>query len=117
MANLLPILLIGGAAALVLTKKKPSKAITNGNGKTNGDVEGPPEGEPAIGDTVAASTTPQMGIMWKVVKSPDGYMARWTQLTKGGDEAQAQWQSAGEYKTAAEAQQRVVDMIVMGQIP
>jgi hypothetical protein len=115
--NLLPILLIGGAAALVLTKKKPSKAITNGNGKTNGDVEGPPEGEPAIGDTVASNTTPMNGILWKVVKSPDGYMGRWTHFTKEGDEAKAQWHSIGEFDTAAEAQQRIVDMIGLGQIP
>jgi hypothetical protein len=111
--NLLPILLIGGAAAVILTKKKPTKAI--GGDDTGDDDTG--GGEPAIGDTVAFNKTPMNGILWKVVRSPNGYMARWIEFTKGGADSQSQWQSAGEFDTAAEAQQRVVDMIGLGQIP
>ena len=106
MANALPILLLGGAAAYYLTRKKPEKAIANGktNGKTNG-------AKPAIGDTVDASATPQNGVMWKVIKSPGGYTAKWMHIKEGV------WHDVGEFGTAAEAKLRVVDMIALGQIP
>jgi len=115
--NLLPILLIGGAAAVILTKKKPTKAIGDDGPIAGGGDDAPPPGEPAIGDTVAFNKTPMNGILWKVVRSPNGYMARWIEFTKEASDDKSQWQSAGEYKTAAEAQQRIVDMIGLGQIP
>jgi hypothetical protein len=109
MANALPILLLGGAAAFFLTKKKPSRAIgDNGNGKTNGGGTA----EPAIGDTVGASTTPQNGVMWKILKSPGGYTAKWMQIHE------KVWHTVDtEFATVSEAKMRVVDMIGLGQIP
>jgi len=114
--NLLPILLIGGAAAVILTKKKPTKAIGDDDGggaiggPTGGDAPAP--GEPGIGDTIASSASPVKGVMWKVVRSPDGYQARWNDIREPGV-----WQSAGDFDTAAEAQQNLIDQIGLGQIP
>lgn len=120
MANALPILLLGGAAAFFLTKKKPTKAVTNGNGKTNGNGaiggptggKAPAPGEPGVGDTIAASTTPQGGVMWKVVRSPTAYQARWSSTKEP-----TVWHDAGEFETAAAAQQHIIDLIGLGQIP
>jgi len=109
--NVFPILLLGGAAALIMTKKKPAKAVTNGGGTAAGG-DAPAPGEPAIGDTVAASTSPLKGVMWKVVRSPDGYQARWNDIREPGV-----WQSAGDFDTPAEARQNIIDQIGLGQIP
>jgi len=121
--NAFPLLLVGGAAAYFLTKKKPTRAIggddpdTGGTGGTGGDdpdtggTGGTGGAEPAIGDTVAFSKTPQGEVMWKVIRSPGGYMARWTHYKENN------WQSLGEFATPGEAIQRISDSIVMGKIP
>ena len=108
--NAFPLLLVGGAAAYFLTKKKPTRAI-GGDDPDTGGTGGTGGAEPAIGDTVAFSKTPQGEVMWKVIRSPGGYMARWTHYKENN------WQSLGEFATPGEAIQRISDSIVMGKIP
>lgn len=112
MANFLPLLIGGGAAAYFLTRKKNGK---NGNGSGEPATgTGTPSGgaEPAIGDTVDASVTPTNGVMWKIVKSPKGYTAKWMQIKE------QVWHTVdGEFKTISEAKLQVIDMIGLGQIP
>jgi hypothetical protein len=113
MANALPLLLGGAAAVYFYTRKKPKPSGGNGKGETAGGGGTAGGGaEPAIGDTVDASVTPQNGIMWKVVKSPGGYTAKWMDIHE------KVWHTVeGEFKTPSEAKLRVVDMIGLGQIP
>jgi len=113
MANLpIPLLLAGGAAAVyMMTRKSPTTAVGNGNGngaKPNGVQPTNGGAEPAIGDTVEYSKTPQNGIMWKILRSPGGYTARWMDIR---DQI---WQNLGEFETAASAKIAIMDKITLG---
>lgn len=112
MANISPILLLGGAAAVYfMTKKSPTTAVGGNGVKPNGNgvkPNGNGGAEPAIGDTVEYSKTPQNGIMWKILRSPDGYTARWMDIR---DQI---WQNLGEFSSAAKAKIAIMDKITLG---
>lgn len=95
--NALPILLLGGAAALYMTRKKPVKAIADDE---NGDM------------SKGTAQGPGGPIEWRVIATGQGtYVAQWKRIKE------TSWRDAATFSSKEEAASSIAGAIVAGNIP
>lgn len=104
MANVLPILLVGGAAAAYfMTQKKK----TGGNG--SGLKGAGPEGSGIMSSGMVGTTN------WRVMKMfKDNFMAQWA-LPR--DASGGHWTDAADFPTEKEARQYIIQAIHDEEVP